>query len=213
MNQSHSINVDRHCRPAGVRRGFNLVELLIALSISAALLTATMVALDASFKAYQKTVHISATHTIARLTMHRMLAMIRTGDDFGPFPINPTISVVESDFIEFIRPDGTGMSIEWVETPIANRPIGEALYIILFDNNGIETDAYLLLEGVIAQTDAGGLPISPFTLEYELGRRLHRVKIDLTVVPDANASLAMEGDIPSQIRLVASAMPRSSAYR
>lgn len=213
MNQYHSIIADRHCRPAGVRRGFNLVELLIALSISAALLTATMVALDASFKAYQKTVHISATHTIARLTMHRMLAMIRTGNEFGPFPINPTISVVESDFIEFVTPDGTGMSIEWVETPIANRPIGEALYIVLFDVNGIETNAYLLLEGVIAQTDAAGLPLAPFTLEYELGRRLHRVKIDLTVIPDANASLALEGDVPSQIRLVASAMPRSSAYR
>ncbi len=213
MNQDHSTIADRHCRPACARRGFNLVELLIALGISAALLTATMVALDASFKAYQKTVHISATHTIARLTMHRMLAMIRTGDEFGPFPLNPTISVVESDFIEFVRPDGTGMSIEWVEVPIANRPIGEALYIVLFDNNGIETDAYLLLEGVVAQTDAGGLPISPFTLEYELGRKLHRVKIDLTVIPDMSASLEMEGDNPNQIRLVASAMPRSSAYR
>ncbi|MCH7545635.1 MAG: prepilin-type N-terminal cleavage/methylation domain-containing protein [Planctomycetes bacterium] len=213
MNRSHHINSDRHYRPENVRRGFNLVELLIALSISATLLTATMVALDASFKAYQKTVHISATHTVARLTMHRMLAMIRTGDEFGPFPLIPTISVVESDFIEFVRPDGTGMSIEWVETPIANRPIGEALYIILFDNNGIETNAYLLLEGVIAQTDAGGQPVSPFTLEYELGRRLHRVTIDLTVIPDMNASLELEGDNPSQIRLVASAMPRSSAYR
>ena len=78
MNHSHSIIALRHGRPASLRRGFNLVELLIALSISATLLTATMVALDASFKAYQKTVHMSATHTIARLTMHRMLALIRT---------------------------------------------------------------------------------------------------------------------------------------
>ncbi len=213
MNHNHSIIADRHGRPASVRRGFNLVELLIALSISATLLTATMVALDASFKAYQKTVHMSATHTIARLTMHRMLALIRTGDEFGPFPVNPTISVVESDFIEFITPDGTAMSLEWVEVPIANRPVGEALYVVLYDVNGIETDAYLLLEGVIAQTDAGGNPLPPFVLEYELGRRLHRVKIDLTVVPDMNASLELEGDNPNQIRLVASAMPRSSAYR
>ena len=34
------------------RRGVGLIELLIALSISAILLTATAVAVDASFKAY-----------------------------------------------------------------------------------------------------------------------------------------------------------------
>ena len=37
------------------RRGFNLVEVLIAMAITAALLTATLVALDASIRAYQST--------------------------------------------------------------------------------------------------------------------------------------------------------------
>ena len=71
------------------RRGFNLVELLIALAISAALLTATMVALNASFTAYQMTTEVASTHTIGRLTIERMQALIRTGTDFGPFPVNP----------------------------------------------------------------------------------------------------------------------------
>ena len=62
-------NVPTSKRPAYVRRGFNLVELLIALGITAALLTATLVALNASFRAYQATTEVSSTHTIARLTM------------------------------------------------------------------------------------------------------------------------------------------------
>ena len=195
-----------------VRRGFNLVELLVALGISATLLTATMVALDASFKAYQMTTEVASTHTIARLTIHRMLALIRTSNEFGPFPVDPTVEIVESNFIEFIRPDGTGMSIEYVETATADRPQGDALYVVLFDNNGVETAAHVLLEGVQPQVDAGGDPIAPFVLEYELGRRLHRVKIDITIVPDDNQSLELEGVNNGVIRLVASAMPRSSAF-
>ena len=71
----------RLCRTA--RWGFNLVEMLIALVITAALLTATMVALDASFMAYQATTEEASTHTISRLIMNRMLTLIRTGQEFG----------------------------------------------------------------------------------------------------------------------------------
>lgn len=198
--------------PGRHRRGFNLVELLIALTITAALLTSTMVALNASFTAYQKTTEVASTHTIARLVMHRMLTLIRTGDEFGPFPTDPTISTVESDFIEFITPDGEGMALEWVGTPTADRPQGNALYVVLLDSDGVELSANVLLEGVVPQTDAGGNPVSPFVLDYELGRIVHRVRIDLMIEPDDNASLELEGDEPQFIRLVASAMPRSSAF-
>ena len=46
----------------------------------------------------------------------------------------------------------------------------------------------------------------------ELGRRLHRVKIDLLIIPDDNQGLELEGENNDVIRLVASAMPRSSAF-
>lgn len=209
---THTTNTTPTCRRRFHHRGFNLIELLVALTITSTLLTATMVALDASFTAYQRTTEVASTHTIARLTMHRMLTLIRTGDEFGPFPVNPTISTVESDFIEFITPEGDGMALEWVDDPTADRPQGEALYIVLFDSNGDETAAHVLLEGVIAQTDEGGDPVPPFVLEYELGRKLHQVRIDLMIEPDDNASLSLEGDRPQFIRLVASAMPRSSAF-
>ncbi len=190
------------------RRGFNLVEMLMALAITAALLAATMVALDASFMAYQKTTEVASTHTIGRLALLRMLTLIRTGQDFGPFPINPQDSIVESDSIEFLTMHGNiveVIEIRWV-------PAEEALYIIR-DPAGLN-QWNLLLEGV-HQTDPDdpATPIPPFTLEYELGRKLHRATIDLAIRPDDNMSVTLDGNNLDDIRLVATAMPRIVAYQ
>lgn len=197
LNQGRRIRVRR--------RGFNLVEMLIALGITAALLAATMVALDASFMAYQSTTEVASTHTIGRLVMVRLLTLIRTGQDFGPFPINPTDSIVESDSIEFLTQDDEVLEIRWVEAE-------EALYVIR-DPEGLN-QWYLLLEGV-KQTnpDDPADPLPPFTLEYEKGRKLHRATIDLVIVPDDNMSVELDGDNTEEIRLVATAMPRIEAYR
>ncbi|MDY7108793.1 MAG: prepilin-type N-terminal cleavage/methylation domain-containing protein [Planctomycetota bacterium] len=182
------------------RRGFNLVEMLIALAITAALLSATMVALDASFMAYQSTTEVASTHTIGRLTMHRVLALIRTGVEFTPVPADPRDTIRESDYLDILTPDGEVVSIEW-------READEALYVVV---NGQEA---LLMEGVVAQYDPDtGDRIPPFTLEYELGNVLHRATVDLAIVPDDNMSVEMDGDNQDVIRLVASAMPRLSAY-
>ncbi|UCD74667.1 MAG: prepilin-type N-terminal cleavage/methylation domain-containing protein [Phycisphaerales bacterium] len=200
------------CRRPISRRGFNLVELLIALAISAALLTATMVALDASFTAYQMTTEVASTHTIGRLTIERMQALIRTGTDFGPFPVNPRDSIVVSDYIEFrtpgttVNPQGQIMTLEWREDD-------QALFVIVTDPDTGVDEEHLLLEGVVPQYDEDEQLIHPFTLEYELGRSLYRATIDMTIIPDDNMSLEIEGDNQQPIRLVASAMPRTAAYR
>ena len=197
----------RRIRPyRTARRGFNLVEMLIALAITAALLTATMVALDASFMAYQATTEEASTHTISRLIMNRMLTLIRTGQEFGPFPVNPQDSLVQDDFIQFLTPNGEVLELRWVE-------LEEALYVIR-DPGGIDEEWHLLLEGVVRQDDPNnpGDYIRPFTLEYKLGRRLYRATIDLTVVPDDNMSVTLDGDNQRVIRLVASAMPRTEVY-
>jgi prepilin-type N-terminal cleavage/methylation domain-containing protein len=198
----------------GHRRGFNLVELLIALAISAALLAATMVALDASFTAYQSTTEWASTQTIGRLTMHRMLALIRTGVAFGPVPINPNDSLVQENYIEIITRTDQYVKLEWIEVPDADHPVGNALWV------EVDSDPpRLLLEGVMKQEveDPPGsgtmVPVPPFTMEYELGRRLYRATIDLMVIPDDNQSVTIEGDNSNQvIRLVASVMPRMEAY-
>ncbi|MCH7847815.1 MAG: prepilin-type N-terminal cleavage/methylation domain-containing protein [Planctomycetes bacterium] len=179
----------------GHRRGFNLIELLIALAITAALLSATMMALRASFMAYQSTTEVASTHTISRLVMHRMLALLRTGQDFGPLPLTPLDSIVDSNYIEFFTSDGQLITLDWVDAD-------DTLYVVLTDENGLETP-YPLLEGVTSCN---------FTLEYELGYKLHRATIDMTIVPDDNMSVDLDGDNQLVIRLVASAMPRMIAY-
>lgn len=205
MSPTHT-PTPRRIRPWRIaRRGFNLVEMLIALVITATLLTATMVALDASFMAYQATTEEASTHTISRLIMNRMLTLIRTGREFGPFPVNPQDSLVQDDFIQFLTPNGEVLELRWVE-------VEEALYVIR-DPGGLN-EWHLLLEGVVRQDDPNnpGDYIRPFTLEYKLGRRLYRATIDLTVVPDDNMSVTLDGDNQRVIRLVASAMPRTEVY-
>jgi len=182
--------------------------MLIALAITAALLSATMVALDASFMAYQTTTEVASTHTISRLAMLRMMTLIRTGQEFGPFPINPQDSIVESTEIEFLTPAGQLVRIEWFETPDGAHPVGEALYVVVDGGT-----PQLLLEGVIPAFDEFDEQIAPFTLEYQLGRKLYRATVDITIVPDDNMSVELDGDNQQQLRLVATAMPRIEAYQ
>ena len=177
------------------RRGFNLIELLIALAITAALLSATMMALYASFNAYQSTTEVASTHTISRLVISRMLALLRTGQDFGPVPIDPMDSTVVSNYIEFYTDNGQLITLDWVAPD-------QTLYVVLTDEFDVET-TYPLLEGVTACS---------FTLDYELGYKLHRATIDMTIVPDDNMSVSLDGNNVQVIRLVASAMPRMVAY-
>ena len=180
------------------RRGFNLVELLIALTITSTLLAATLVALDASFMAYQATTEQASTHSIARMIVQRVLTLVRTSVDFGPFPTNPLDTTVESNFVEFERPDGDIYVMEWI-------PDQELLTI---EVNGT---TYPLLDGVIEQLDGDDNVIAPFTLEYENGRKLYRATVNMMIAPDDNLSLDIEGDNAETIHLVASAMPRNAA--
>ena len=184
------------------RRGFNLIELMVALAISAALLVAVMAAIDASFKAYQETTEEASTHTAARLVLARMLTLIRTGERFGPYPVNPQVtSVVASDWMAFQTTSGEILRLRWV-------PADETLYLDIDRlDDGLFEDEYVLLQGVINPA------VNPFTLEWEPGKaRLFRCTIDLSIIPDDNASVELDGDNERVIRLVASAQPRSSTY-
>lgn len=182
-----------------IRRGFNLVELLIALAITSALLTSVLVALNASFMAYQATTEVASTHTIGRLTMHRIMAMIRVGEEFGPFPTDPLNPVISEVTMQFRNPAGQLIELKWDENE-------EALYV------SVDGSEHLLLQNVVKQYDEDGNHVKPFTLEYEKGRHLHRATIDLMIKPDDNMSVALDGDNQQTIRLVASAMPRLAAY-
>jgi len=123
-------------------RGFSMVEMLIALTISAVLMTATLGALDASFQQYKSTTESASTHVVSRIAMHRMLSMIRTGVEFGPFPADvysPSQNPVVSDYIEFVseRDLSTGRNrITRIELRPGADPNGPGeLWYVLIDSS------------------------------------------------------------------------------
>lgn len=200
----------RHTRSSSrsTRRGFSMIEVLISLAITATLLTATMAALNASFKSYQVTSEGASTNVVARIVMQRLTAMIRTGDSFGPYPVNPILTPeLESDYIEFVsfREISTGTErvtrLERRDASGADGPY-ELWYTLTTYIDGTyqdEESAALL----------SGLNDVVFTMEYDVGPRLKRATVDLIIQPDDLQDIAVGStmDAPT-IRLVASASPR-----
>lgn len=197
-------------RRSHTRRAFSLVEVLIALTITATLLTATMAALDASFKSYKANSESAATNVVARIVMQRLTAMIRTGDSFGPYPANPILTPnIQSDWIEFVtfRNPAQGMEriirLEARPAEGANGPF-ELWYTITTMVNGVfesSQEAPLLT----------GLNQVLFDLEYDVGPRLRRVTVDLIIQPETGGDMAVgvgRLETPT-IRMVASASPRA----
>jgi len=193
-----------------IRSGFSMVEVLISLVISATLLTATLGALDGSFKAYKVTTEGASTNVVARIVMQRLTAMIRTGDSFGPYPVNPILTPsLESNWIEFVSFRDMSTNTEKV-TRLERRdgPAGEGpyeLWYVLstyingsFDNE-IEAPLLVNLNDVV------------FTMDYDVGPRLKRVTVDLIIQPDDLQDVAIGSRLEAPtIRLVASATPRSN---
>jgi prepilin-type N-terminal cleavage/methylation domain-containing protein len=194
-----------------IRRAFSMIELLIAFTISAILLTACLVALDGSFKAYEVTTEGASTHVVSRLVMTRIMAMIRQGEEFGPYPVsvlNPT--QLDSSYIEFVslRNDATGQrQVTRLEKSTDNQ--GGGVYQLMYKRwdyvNGTLTQsfAYPLIRN---------LQDAKFTLEYDVGPTLRRATVDLTIKPN-DASVAQDTTIHTDLeaptlRLIASASPR-----
>lgn len=188
--------------------GFSMVEVLISLTISATLLTATLAALNASFGAYKVTTEGASTNVVARIVMQRLTAMIRTGDSFGPYPVNPVLTPeLESNWIEFVSYRDPSTSTERV-TRLERRdgPVGSGLYelwyIVTTYVNGAwdsEDEAPLLVN----------LNDVVFTMNYDVGPRLKRVTVDLIIQPDDLEDIAVGSHLEAPtIRLVASAAPR-----
>lgn len=190
------------------RRGFSMVELLIALAITSTLLTATMAALDASFKGYKATSEGASTHVVSRIVMQRLTSMIRTGDSFGPYPVNPILTPnIESTWIEFVsfRDPSTDEEritrLERRDGDAENGPY-ELWYVVTTYIDG----AY---ESEIEAPLLTGLNEVRFDLEYDVGPRLRRATIDLVIQPNDLQDAGMAGKIDTPtIRLVASAAPR-----
>ena len=181
------------------RRGFSLVEVLIALAICAALLVATLAALTASFRAYRATTEQASTHVAGRVILHRILALVRNGVAFGPLPDDARERYVASDRMLFV--DGEGREIE------IELDRGSSTLMIAIDGS----DPEILLAGVRGPVDDDGDELGAFLLEYEHGTRLVRANFDLTVDADPGLRLEVEGDEVVPLRLVGSTSPRRLA--
>ena len=182
-----------------MRRGFNFVEMVIATAITAVLLTAVMVALQASFHAYRQTTESASTGMVGRIVMERFQGLIRNGIDFAPYPGTLSTSVIESNELDIQRPDGTWITIGW-------DPATESL---TWTEDGV---SWVILEGVTQLPEGTGSTTSPFVLEFYRGRHLHRATIDLCVVPDDVQGMEIEGLEVPKLRLIGSAMPRHAAW-
>lgn len=192
------------------RRGFSLVEMLVALTITSLLLTAALVALDSSFKGYKVTTEGASSHVVTRIVMQRVMAMIRTGAEFGPYPddvLDTTQNPVrDADYIEFaVFDDGTNRSIVRIERRDAESE-GEGPYTLWY----IQTD---YAGGVVTAENETplitNLQDARFTLEYDVGPRLRRATVDITVRPNDVQDANVGGDLLTPtIRLVSSAVPR-----
>ncbi len=214
------------------RRGLSLIEMMIALAISATLLTAALAALDTLFKGYKQTTESASTHVVSRIVMTRLLGMLRTGTDFGPTPSNvlaTSQNPVAADYFQFIsRVDIDGAPEEMVridfrypgmepllrswgvnagepevdpDNPPPDGP-GELWYVRLDPNASPPTvlEEHPLLTGVRSAV---------FTMQFDIGPRLTRGTIDMTIEPNDSQDLTIGADSVAQtIRLVASAAPR-----
>lgn len=194
--------------PHAARKGFSIVEMLVALTISATLLAATLSAFDASWRSYKHTSESASTHVVSRIVVHRVLAMIRTGSQFGPAPadvLDASQNPMTSNFMEFISEEDRLAGLNRVTRLERRDAVGapgefELWYILTDADNGSVLQQRPLLRNVRE---------CAFVLQYEPGPRLMKATMDLTVAPrdDADMRIGVGNDAPT-IRLVASAGPR-----
>ncbi|MDX2115688.1 MAG: prepilin-type N-terminal cleavage/methylation domain-containing protein [Planctomycetota bacterium] len=224
--------------PLHARRGLSLIEMMIALAISATLLTATLTALDAMFKGYKQTTESASTHVVSRIVMARLTGMIRTGSGFGPIPadiFDRAENPIASDFIEFVSArDADENPTEMIRIEY-RVPVGFAAINPGWDDElrrtwgargGPPDDLWPPVAGelwfvrldltedppeVIQENPLlTGVRSVVFTSHYLRGPKLTRTTIDITVEPNDSEDLALSTDMEVQtFRLVASAAPRS----
>ncbi|MCC6322848.1 MAG: prepilin-type N-terminal cleavage/methylation domain-containing protein [Phycisphaerales bacterium] len=190
--------------------GFSVIEMLIALAITSTLLTATLAAFDASWRSYRYTTEAASSHVVSRIVATRLLGMIRTGAEFGPFPddvYDSSQNPLTSNSIEFIA-EADRIADNGRVTRIERRSAGEPngpyeLWYVLLDTS--TEPATIIEQRPLIRNVAEAM----FILEYEPGPRLVRATVDLTINPNDDQAVQVRiGDETPTIRLVASAVPR-----
>lgn len=193
------------------RRAFSMVEVLVALVISSLVMTAAITALDTSFKAYKVTTESASTNVVARMVVTRVASLVRTGTDFGPFPtdvLDTSLNPMTTTFMEFrtasdsATNSATVVRLERRDPDVTPGGPYELWYV--------ETK---IVGGVVTTSDQRplltGIDDLRFTLEYDVGPRLRKATMDMTVKPNdyQDGKFSSQIETPT-IRLVTSMTPR-----
>ena len=151
--------------------------------------------------------------------MGRIMACTRIAQEYGPFPVDPTLPEIFSDSLQLRLPSGRLVEFAFDDNAgiLSYQPYDE------LDNPLGEPQ--VLLAGIVNELDADypgddgedGGPTEqqpPFVLEYELGRELHRMCCHLVIKPDDVQHLEIEGLAyhDETITLDFCVIPRLSAY-
>ncbi|MCC6580570.1 MAG: hypothetical protein IT440_09020 [Phycisphaeraceae bacterium] len=186
-----------------ISRGVSIVEMLLALAIAAMVLTATVVALDASFKAYADTAEQTSVQISSRMVSHRLLTLIRTSTAHGPLvpdaaaspPVTLSGDLITSSHLELLDPRDDILRIEY-------RAADKQLWLI---RNPGET-------GQVAQPMIDDVADCVFQAKRRRNDQglwvLERGTIDLTLRPSEDKTLSIENGPAQPVRIIASTMPR-----
>lgn len=203
------------------RRGFSLVEMLIAISIAAVLSLAIAAALNASLMAYGASTESAGMQMSGRLVMQKCMAMIRTAtlhdaydpDDGTVTLLSPTDAnhPLNTVGIQMITPDGNQIRIWWAVNAAYNDAFMGDLF---FEDVTGGSGAQMLVRRVTVQDAGGGNPYL-FTLASrtsEFGLLLSRATIDLQLERDDTQTTEMQeaGSSVGALRLVGSTVPRKN---
>lgn len=196
------------------RHGIGLAEMLIALAISATLLTAVGVAVDASFKAYSVNQSQAQLLQRSRVAMNRMLTYIRSTSMHLPDDEDAQAEF-ESGKVTHAR------AIRMMLNPsggVIFRQSGNELQMIPFTITGgafTESTPRTLLDGVGADDFDITFEPQQSAASIKTGGKydqLKRASITLTLHPTGNTTLVGESDTGSSVTLSTSVMPRQNIW-
>jgi prepilin-type N-terminal cleavage/methylation domain-containing protein len=183
------------------RAGFGLVELLVALAISATLLVATGMAVHASYMAYQLNQEQATLMNRCRITLYRMLSEIR--DTMLHQPLHHLTDFQNGQII-----DDTGLSMYPSD--------GSAAYTYSWDADTQELTCQIgtatpqvLLQGVESFNLKLEPMKSPGAVKCDL---LKRATLTMTVHTTGDSADSTESTGTQMITLSSSVMPRRNVW-
>lgn len=173
------------------------------------LLTATMVATHASFRAYADAAEQASAQASTRMVVNRLLMLVRTSTAHGPLTAGDAAAAGATSPSTTFTGDLVGSNFFELADPQDN--------LLLFEYRADAQEIWLRTTpaggGAAAwQPLLGGVTHAAFTLQRRRNDDglwvLERGTIELAIQPGADATLDLERGHPQTIHVVASTKPR-----